>query len=67
MAPASRTLFSRDDAGRLPGLRRLELAPDTLPDGPLLGELSKRRGAGRDGYPVEAMWRATVAGVVPQA
>ncbi len=47
-----------------PGPRRLEPAPGTLPDGPLPGELPERRGVGRGGCPVEAMWRATVAGVV---
>ena len=44
----------------------LELALEHLPDGPVVAALSERRGRGRDDYPVEAMWRALVAGVVFQ-
>ncbi len=37
---------------------------DNLPDGDLVAALEARRGRGRDEYPVSAMWRALVAGMV---
>ena len=50
----------------MPDLRLLRLVLDWLPDGPVIGALRARRGRGRDDYPVEAMWRALVAGAVFQ-
>ena len=64
MATPSNVLFSWADVEKLPDLRRLELVLDTLPDGELIAALEAARGRGRDDYPVRAMWRALVAGVV---
>ena len=64
MATRRSLLFSWDDVERLPELRRLEFVLDQLPDGELVSALEARRGRGRDEYPVSAMWRALVAGVV---
>ena len=66
MAPAPRMLFSWDDVETRPELQRLALALDALPDDALLTELGKRRGAGRNDFPVAAMWRAVIAGIVFQ-
>ena len=59
-------LFSWDDIDALPDLHRLRLVLDYLPDASVIEELSARRGRGRNDYPVAAMWRALVAGVVFQ-
>ena len=64
MATADSMLFSWRDVERLPDLERLDLALDRLPDEELVSALAARRGRGRDDYPVRAMWRALVAGVV---
>ena len=63
MATDRSMLFSWDDVERLPELRRLGFVLDNLPDGAVVAALEAKRGRGRDGYPVEAMWRALVAGV----
>ncbi|MXX90466.1 MAG: transposase [Boseongicola sp. SB0677_bin_26] len=44
-----------------PGRWRLELALDAL-----LAELRKRHGSGRNDFPVAAMWRAVIAGILFQ-
>ncbi len=62
----TKLLFSWDDVDSLPDMRRLRLVLDHLPDDPVIEALRARRGRGRDDYPVEAMWRALVAGVVFQ-
>ncbi len=59
-------LFSWDDVETRPEPQRFELALDALPDDALLTELRKRRGAGRNDFPVAAMWRAVIAGIVFQ-
>ena len=64
MAAASKVLFSWADVEKLPELRRLELVLDTLPDEGLVAALQAARGRGQDDYPVRAMWRALLAGVV---
>ena len=64
MATDRSMLFSWDDVERLPELRRLEFVLDNLPDAAVVGALEARRGRGRDEYPVGAMWRALVAGMV---
>ena len=64
MATADTLLFSWSDVEKLPELRRLELVLDALPDEELVAALESVRGRGRDDYPVRAMWRALVAGVV---
>ena len=64
MATQRSLLFSRDDVERLAEFKRLGFVLDNLPDAELVGALESRRGRGRDEYPVSAMWRALVAGVV---
>ena len=74
MATDRSMLFSWDDVERLPdlrrlgfvldNLRRLGFVLDNLPDGAVLEALRAKRGRGRDEYPVQAMWRALVAGLV---
>ncbi len=66
MATGQNLLFSWDDVERLGDLERLRLALEALPDEALLAALEKRRGRGRDDYPVRAMWRAVVAMIVLQ-
>ncbi len=64
MATQQSVLFSWDDVERLPELRRLEFVLEQLPDADLVAALESRRGRGRGEYPVRALWRALVAGVV---
>ena len=64
MATDRSMLFSWNDVDRLPDLERLAFVLDNLPDGAVVEALRAKRGRGRDEYPVEAMWRALVAGVV---
>lgn len=64
MATQRSVLFSWDDVERLPELRRLGFVLDNLPDAEIVAALESRRGRGRDEYPVSAMWRALVAGMV---
>ena len=64
MATAGTILFSWSDVEKLPELRRLEMVLDALPDEELVEALEAVRGRGRDDYPVRAMWRALVAGMV---
>ena len=47
-------------------LDRLKRVLDALPDEALIAALEKRRDRGRNEYPVHAMWRALVAGMVFQ-
>ena len=56
--------FFWDDVERLPEPRRLEFVLDNLPDAAVVEALEAGRGRGRDEYPVGAMWRALVAGMV---
>ena len=64
MATDRSMLFSWDDVEQLPELRRLGFVLDNLPDAGVVEALESRRGRGRDEYPVSALWRALVAGVV---
>ena len=66
MTAAASMLFSWDDVERLGDLRRLEWVLRYLPDQAVIEGLKARRGRGRDDYPIEAMWRALMAGVVFQ-
>ena len=50
----------------LPDLERLRLVLDTLPDEEIVAALQVGRGRGRNDYPVSAMWRALIGGVVLQ-
>ncbi|MYK29937.1 MAG: transposase, partial [Gammaproteobacteria bacterium] len=47
-----------------PDLARLGVVLDQLPDGGIVSALEAKRGRGRSEYPVRAMWRALVSGVV---
>ena len=66
MVKGNRRLFSWSEVERLPELERLELVLKALPDEELLSALEQRRGRGRDDYPIRAMWRALIAGMVFQ-
>ena len=66
MVNPNRGLFSWSDVERRPELERLERVLKALPDEELLRALEQRRGRGRDDYPIRAMWRALVAGMVFQ-
>ena len=66
MVNRNRPLFSWSDVERRPELERLEMVLKALPDEDLLRALEQRRGRGRDDYPIRAMWRALVAGIVFQ-
>ncbi|MFO8073530.1 MAG: PIN domain-containing protein [Polyangia bacterium] len=46
--------------------KRFGLVLDALPDERLASFLERRRGRGRDDYPVRPMWNAVLAGVVSQ-
>ncbi len=60
------SLFDWRDVEARSDLDRFRLARDHLPDARLLHYLEIMRGAGRDDYPVAAMWNALIAGVVFQ-
>ena len=62
MAMAERLPFSWRDAESLPDLERLRLVLEVLPDGEIVTALEA--GRGRNDYPVRAMWRALIAGIV---
>ena len=64
MVNHNRGLFWWSDVERRPELERLEMVLKALPDEELLAALEQRRG--RDDYPIRAMWRALVAGIVFQ-
>ena len=66
MVNRNRPLFSWSDVERRPELERLEMVLKALPDEDLLRALEQRRGRGRDDYPIRAMWRALIAGIVFQ-
>ncbi len=66
MAKGTRPLFSWNDVEPRPDLVRLEKVLKALPDEALLRALEQRRGRGRDDYPIRAMWRALIAGIVFQ-
>jgi hypothetical protein len=59
-------LFSWDEIDASSDLDRLKLALNYLPDEKLVQRLEKKRGRGRDTYPIRAMWNAVIAGVVLQ-
>ena len=65
-ASATSILFSWRRVDDLPDLERLGWALSCLPDGEIIEALEALRGNGRNDYPVSALWRALVAGVVFQ-
>ena len=66
MATGERVPFPWQDVESLPDLERLRLVLDVLPDEEILASLEAGRGRGRNDYPVRAMWRALIAGIVFQ-
>ena len=64
MATQSNLPFSWEQVDKLSDLRRLEFALDALPDAEIIRALSAMRKNGRNEYPVVAMWRALIAGIV---
>ena len=66
MATAQRLPFSWRDVEGLPDLERLRLVLAVLPDEEIVAALEAGRGRGRNDYPVRAMWRALIAGIVFQ-
>ena len=66
MATRERLPFSWQDVESLADLERLRLVLDVLPDEEILASLEAGRGRGRNDYPVRAMWRALIAGIVFQ-
>jgi hypothetical protein len=61
-----RSLFSWSEIESSSDLDRLRLVLDVLPDEPFMRSLEKRRGRGRDDYPVRPTWNALLAGIVFQ-
>ena len=64
MATAEKLPFSWHSVESLPDLERLRLVLDVLPDEEIVAALEAGRGRGRNDYPVSAMRRAPIAGVV---
>ena len=66
MATQTNLPFSWDEVDSISDLNRLELVLDALPDGDIIRALGAMRKNGRNEYPVSAMWKALVAGIVFQ-
>lgn len=66
MATQTNLPFSWNEVDRISDLRRLELVLDALPDGDIIRALRAVRKNGRNEYPVSAMWRSLIAGIVFQ-
>ena len=66
MATPEKLPFSWRDVEILPDLECLRLVLDVLPDEEIVSALEAGRGRGRNDYPVRAMWRALIAGIVFQ-
>ena len=66
MATQTNLPFSWNEVGRISDLNRLQLVLDALPDGGIIRALRTMRKNGRNEYPVSAMWKALVAGIVFQ-
>lgn len=63
---AQKSLFCWKDVDQLGDLYRLRLVLGRLPDEQLMQQLERRRGRGRNEYPVRAMWNSLLAGIVFQ-
>lgn len=59
-------LFSWKEIDELRDLERLHLVLEYMPDEELVKALEKKRGNGRNDYPVRAMWNSVLAGIVFQ-
>jgi hypothetical protein len=61
-----RSLFSWRNIEAASDLDRLRLVLSALPDERLVCSLERRRGKGRDDYPIRPMWNVVIAGIVFQ-
>jgi hypothetical protein len=61
-----RSLFNWNAIEAKSDLERFYLVRDNLPDEPIVIELEKNRGKGRNDFAVRAMWNAVLAGIVFQ-
>lgn len=59
-----KTLFRWTDVEALDDLHRLRLVLESVPDEALMRTLERRRGKGRDDYPIRAVFNSLLAGVV---
>lgn len=59
-------LFGWEEIEDLGDLERLRLVLEHMPDEELMRILERKRGKGRDRYPVRAMWNTVLAGIVFQ-
>ena len=66
MATQTDLPFSWEQVDSFSDLSRLRLVLDALPDADIINALEQMRANGRNEYPVAAMWRALVAGIVLQ-
>jgi len=57
-------LFTWDQIDTTSDLARLDLVLKNLPDEEIVLELERRRGAGRDTYPIRPTWNAMLAGII---
>ncbi len=60
------SLFTWKEIDELGDLERLRLLLEYMPDEELMKSLEKKRGKGRNDYPVRAMWNSVLAGIVFQ-
>ncbi|MGG3434731.1 transposase [Heyndrickxia coagulans] len=60
------SLFTWKEIEILGDLDRLRLVLDYMPDEAFMQSLEKKRGKGRNDYPVRAMWNSILAGIVFQ-
>lgn len=66
MTAITSCLFSWEETDALSDIQRLTRILNYLPDERIIEALEAKRGKGRNEYPVRAMWRALLAGVVFQ-
>jgi hypothetical protein len=59
-------LFDWTEIQELGDLERLRLVLEYMPDEDLMVTLERKRGKGRDDYPIRAMWNSVLAGIVFQ-
>jgi hypothetical protein len=58
-------LFAWEEVEGSSDLYRLQLVLSYLPDEAVVRALEKRRGRGRDTYPVRAMWNSLLRQILP--
>ncbi len=66
MANIQQRLFTWEDIDASSDLDRLRMVMASLNDEELVATLERRRGKGRDDYPVRATWNSILAGVIYQ-